>query len=55
MFCILPHAMLRNPTIHAVMAPERDKDFRLTPCAAIRDAMTAPRLTLVGLNGFISR
>ena len=49
----LPHAILKNPTIHAAIAPEVDSDLRFTPRDAISVATVAARTMLIKPNGFI--
>lgn len=48
-----PQAMLKNPTIQAVIAPEVERDFFLLPFRARYVADRTPIAILVGPNGFI--
>ena len=46
--------MLTNPTSQAVRAPEGERDFRFIPLTVMREAVMAPKLTLVKPNGCMS-
>lgn len=46
--------MLKYPTKNAVNAPKFDKDLRLNPLYAMRNAMEVPKIFSLGQKGLIS-
>ena len=51
MYPRIPHATLKNPTIHAVAAPVADNDFRFQPDSDISVAITVAETRLVRPKG----
>lgn len=49
-----PQAMLKYPTKNAANAPKFDKDLRLSPLYAMRNAMEVPKIFSLGQKGVIS-
>jgi len=48
-----PQDNMENPTIHAVNAPDGDKDLRRYPCAAKPVAIKVDNVIAFELNGII--